>query len=128
MTRTIAHLHLYLIVSVAIAMCGGCTRRSNTTIQRFPSPDGKRFVEATINRKRDDPTKYLCVHLRIVRDPQGAAVVELDTQTGASNRMRWEVFWESDQQVLLKSSDIGDRRWTRGDDDKWSEVATPKGS
>jgi len=119
---------LFLLIGFAAVLCGGCTRRGNSTIQRFPSPDRKRVVEATINRNRDDPLAYLCVRLRIIRDPQGAAAVELDTQTGASNRMRWDVVWESDQQVLLNSSDIGERRWRRVDDDKWSAVATPQGS
>jgi hypothetical protein len=127
-TRTVASLDLYLIVGVAIAICGGCTGRNSSTVQRFPSLDGKRVVEATINSNRDDPTTYLCVHLRIIRDPQGAAVVELDTQTGASHRMRWDVDWESDRQVLLKSSDIGERRWTRGDDESWHAVDHLKGT
>ena len=119
---------LCLVIGIAAVLCRGCTRRNSSTVQRFPSPDGKRVVEATINMNRDDPVAYLCVRLRIVRNPQGAAEVELDTRTRASHRLRWDVVWESDQQVLLKSSDIGERRWRQGDDYEWSAVTSEEGT
>ncbi len=95
----------------------GCTETaSNNSI---PSPDGSLTLVTSINRSKDDLTKYLCVRFQIV-DSAGKVIYE--EQTGASDRMRWSMQWDGNDRIVLDSSDIGTLVWERQADGIWHKV------
>lgn len=108
-----------VLVSLCCIMVGvaGC-RRSGSTSTSAPiaSPDGKYSLVTSVNQSKTDPTKYLCVILEI-HDAQGILVGKV--QTGASDRMRWNVAWDSKNRIWLKSADIGTHYCELQADGQW---------
>ncbi len=68
-------------------------------------------------------TKYLCVKLMVQDVLSGATLFE--TQTGASDRMSWELGWIDEHSIELKSSDIGDTCWAEGNNGTWQNSPCP---
>ncbi len=91
----------------------GCTGTRSSSI---PSPDGKLTLITSINRSKDNPTKYLCVKFQII-DSTGKVLYE--EQTGASDRMRWSIYWKDTQHVVLDSADIGTMIWEQQANGSW---------
>jgi len=73
------------------------------------SPDKKRVAIVELITSKRDLTKYLTLRL-IVQDNQTGQRL-LETNTGASIRMRWSLKWLSNSEVQLESSDIGTYCW-----------------
>ena len=73
------------------------------------SPSKNYFINATVNKNKDDKTKYLCLVLHLYDDSKK----EIDKyQTGASDRMKWALGWfKEDDIIVLYSSDIGIVAW-----------------
>ena len=115
-------MHFLARCLMAIAVfffLSGCSQRSSSDINSIPSPDGNLTLITSINRSKEDPTKYLCVKFQIV-DSTGKMLYE--EQTGASDRMRWSMRWEDNQRVVLDSSDIGTIVWEQQADESWHKV------
>ncbi len=86
------------------------------------SPDGSMSLITRIEESRQDPGAFLCVVFAI-RDRSGRILHE--ENTGASDRMRWDLSWDSNERIRLKSSDIGTYHWQRQRDASWKEEITP---
>ncbi len=97
----------------------GCTQRSSSDSNAIPSPNGNLTLITSINRSKEDLTKFLCVKFQII-DSTGRVLYE--EQTGASDRMRWNMRWEDNQHVVLDSSDIGTIIWEQQADGSWRKV------
>ena len=81
-----------------------------------PSPDGSMTLHTRVEQSRADPRTYLCVIFE-VRDKSGRVLHSENTR--ASDRMRWEMSWVTNERVRLRSSDIGTYEWRRQADGKW---------
>ena len=84
----------------------------------LPSPDGSMLLVTSVEKSRNDPGAYLCVVFEI-RSTNGVTLHRENTR--ASVTMRWSVSWESNSNLVLKSSDIGDYRWWRQSDGTWKK-------
>ena len=83
----------------------GCNRTTVTQGQK--SPDGTMTLTTSVNPDKSNPTRSSCV----VVDITDAAGTTLHHEvTPASDTQRWSIKWVSNDEVLLKSSDIGDYR------------------
>jgi hypothetical protein len=82
-------------------------------------------LHTSIEQSRDDPGAYLCVILEI-RDRDGKVLHSENTR--ASDVMRWDLSWISDDRIRLKSSDIGTHDWQRKDDGRWSKEGSGTGA
>ena len=116
MRKFVCLLLLYLLV----AGCGGRQGRPPT-----PSPDGTMTLHTRVEQSRDDPGAYRCVVFE-VRD--GAGGVLHAENTRASDTMRWDMSWVSDDRIRLESSDIGTYYWRRRADGVWVKEPPGKSS
>ncbi len=83
------------------------------------SPSGLYYLEIDTNTDKTDLRTYLCIII-IVKQQDGKIVDKI--QTTASSKMTWSVSWDSNDSILLDSSDIGDRRWKKTNDDHWRAI------
>jgi len=114
-------LGLIAIVSVALGlywMQGGARVKQEPVY----SADGSKLIIASVNSNASDPD-YLLVKLEI-RDRQSGKTV-FQTQTRASDRMRWSVRWVDNVTARLDSSDIGSYCWGEASDHTWAEMKCP---
>jgi hypothetical protein len=100
---------------VACILLSGCTSRLPPPAS---SPDGSMTLHTRIERSRQDPAAYLCVAFEI-RDASGRVLHAENTR--ASDRMRWDLSWVSNDRIRLRSSDIGTYDWRRQPDGRWSK-------
>ena len=107
-----------LMASIIGATCG-CSRRNSSGSRVVKSPDGRFVVEATINLDRAQP-RYKCVRIRVFRNEKDQRIEEFETQTAASDRLRWDISWESENRIVMRSADIGTKRWRRDENGSWS--------
>jgi hypothetical protein len=98
------------ITSAILAACG------NGSTKELISPDGSLILRTRIETSRKDVRAYRCVMIQI-RDRTGMILHEENTR--ASNTMRWDISWESNQSLRLVSADIGTLRWTKHPDRTW---------
>lgn len=99
------------LVGLLAAGCGG--RQGRPPV---PSPDGTMTLHTRIERSRRDPGAYLCVILEI-RDRSGRVLHSENTR--ASDAMRWDVSWISNDRIRLESSDIGTYDWRKQPGGGW---------
>jgi hypothetical protein len=102
---------LILIVGM---LFGGCGRTSSVAAQK--SPDGTMTLSNTVNQSKANPTRYLCV---VVDITDSAGRVLHHEITPASDTQRWSIRWVSNEEALLKSSDVGRYRIRRQPDGTW---------
>jgi hypothetical protein len=100
--------------SALLLLIAGCGSRG--TPPPIPSPDGSMTLHTRIERSKADLVTYLCVIFEI-RDRTGR--VTHTENTRASDRMRWNLSWVSNDRIRLKSSDIGTFEWKRLADGRW---------
>jgi hypothetical protein len=100
---------------LACVPVSGCTRRLPPPVT---SPDGSMVLLTDIEHSRKDPVTYLCVVFEI-RDASGHVLHA--ENTGASDRMRWDLSWVSNDRIRLRSSDIGTYYWQRQPDGRWKK-------
>jgi len=103
---------LVLMLAVVVA---GCGQASTAPAQK--SPDGTMSLSTSVNQSKADSTRYLCVVVDIT-DSAGKTVHH--EVTPASTTQRWSIQWVSNDEVLLKSSDIGNYRIRRQPDGTWN--------
>jgi len=108
--RKIARLSLLILL---VAGCSGGAGRPP-----IPSPDGTMTMHTRIDQSRDNPCVSLCVILEI-RDRSGRVLHSENTR--ASNTMRWNMSWVSDDRIRLESADIGTYDWCRQADGRWAK-------
>lgn len=116
-----AEKHLFarsLVWLVVLVFLLGCTAARSST-HSIPSPDGSLTLITSMNQNKEDLTKYLCVKFQIV-DATGK--VWYEEQTGASDRMQWEMYWDENDRVVLESSDIGTLAWEQQADGTWRPI------
>lgn len=104
-------LRMLMLVGLLV---GGCGRTMSGVTQR--SPDGTMVLTTSINHSKGNPTRYLCVIVDIV-DSAGKSLYH--EATPASDTQRWSIQWVSNDDVLLKSSDVGDYHLRRLPDGTW---------
>ena len=80
------------------------------------SPSGLFVLSSTLNRSKEDLTTYLCIIISI-EDIEGKNLATI--QTHASARMNWSVNWDSNDSIILESSDIGTYKWHKTDTNQW---------
>jgi hypothetical protein len=80
-------------------------------------------LHTRVNQSRDDPGAYLCVIFEI-RDRSGRVLHSENTR--ASDLMRWDMAWVSDDRVCLESSDIGTSCWRKQPDGFWVKEQAEK--
>ena len=102
---------LTLVVPMVIA---GCGRTSPMPPRK--SPDGTLSLSTSVNRSKAVPSRYLCVVVDIT-DSKGRPLHH--EVTPASDTQRWSIQWVSNNEVLLKSSDVGNYRIRRQTDGTW---------
>ena len=73
-------------------------------------------LATSVNQSKANPTRYLCVVVDIT-DSAGKALH--DEVTPASDTQRWSISWVSNDEVLLKSSDVGSYHIRRQQDGTW---------
>jgi hypothetical protein len=98
---------------ISCLLLAGCARHGPAPV---PSPDGSMTLHTRVEQSRSDLSSYLCVIFE-VRDKSGRVLHSENTR--ASDRMRWEMSWVTNERVRLKSSDIGTHDWRRQADGKW---------
>jgi hypothetical protein len=76
------------------------------------------FLVTSVEKSRKDPGAYLCVVFEI-RSTNGVVLHRENTR--ASITMQWSMSWDTNADVILKSSDIGDYRWKRQPDGMWKK-------
>jgi ABC-type phosphate/phosphonate transport system substrate-binding protein len=104
-------ISLVLILALLIA---GCSRASSAPAQK--SPDGTMSLLTSVNQSKANPTRYLCLVVDIT-DSTGKSLHH--EVTPASDTQRWSIQWVSNDEVLLKSSDVGNYRIRRQPDGTW---------
>jgi hypothetical protein len=92
----------------------GCHRGATGPAQK--SPDGTMTLTTAINPSKADSTSYLCVIVEI-RDAAGK-ILHYEV-TPASDTQRWSIQWLGNDEVLLKSSDVGNYHIRRQSDGTW---------
>jgi hypothetical protein len=108
-------------LSLLCLLVAGCaSRRGQSPI---PSPDGSMTLHTRVNQSRDDPGAYLCIIFEI-RDRSGRVLHSENTR--ASDLMRWDMAWLSDDRVRLKSSDVGTSFWRKQPDGVWVKEQAQK--
>ena len=108
----------FLLLTSLLAGCGGVPGRPP-----IPSPDGSMMLHTRIEQSRVDPRAYLCVVFEI-RDGSGRVLHAENTR--ASDRMRWNMSWVSDDRIRLESSDIGTYYWRKQADGGWVKEQAEK--
>ena len=103
-------------LTALVLLIAGCGSRG--TPPPIPSPDGSMTLHTRIEQSKADLVKYLCVIFEI-RDRTGRVIHT--ENTGASDRMRWNLSWVSNDRIRLKSSDIGTYEWKRLSDGTWAK-------
>ena len=73
-------------------------------------------LATSVNQSKADPTRYLCVVVDIT-DSSGKSLHH--EVTPASDTQRWSIQWVSNDEVLLRSSDVGSYRIRRQPDGTW---------
>ena len=73
-------------------------------------------LATSVNRGKANPTRYLCVVVDIT-DSAGKTLHH--EVTPASDAQRWSVRWVGNDEVLLKSSDVGNYHIRRQPDGTW---------
>ncbi|MEO6812063.1 MAG: hypothetical protein ABI353_23375 [Isosphaeraceae bacterium] len=73
-------------------------------------------LHTRIEQSRDDPGAYLCVIFEI-HDHSGHVLFTENSR--ASDMMRWNISWVSDDRIRLESSDIGTSYWRQQADGGW---------
>lgn len=99
----------FFALTVMSLFLAACTPRSS---ERIDSPNGSYTVWAEISGNEADPTRRMCVRLKI-EDKTTKAVKAF--QTGASDYSAWAIGWQGDA-VVLYSSDIGTYAYDIGPD------------
>jgi len=92
----------------------GCNRTTAAPAQK--SPDGTMTLATSVNQSKANPTRYLCVVVDIT-DSAGKTLHH--EVTPASGTQRWSIGWVSNDEVLLKSSDVGSYHIRRQTDGTW---------
>jgi hypothetical protein len=87
------------------------------------SPDESTVIIPMINFDKANYATYLLVHLKIQDTRTGDILYQV--QTGASDRMRWSVFWLNNNTFQLESSDIGFYCW-KEEVGTWMETECPE--
>jgi hypothetical protein len=110
-----------LVLTLLTMMLPGCGRTASTPSQK--SPDGTMSLTTSVNQSNANPTRYLCV----VVDITDSAGTKLHHEvTPASDTHRWSIQWITNDEVLLKSSDVGNFYIRRQPDGTWrGALATP---
>jgi hypothetical protein len=103
-------------LSLLLLVVAGC--ESGRTHAPVRSPDGSMTLHTWVERSRADPVAYLCVVFEI-RDREKRVIHTENTR--ASDRMRWKLFWISNDRIRLESSDIGTYEWRRRADGTWAK-------
>jgi hypothetical protein len=99
-----------LVLLLAVA---GCSRRMPPGSQ---SPNGKLIVVPSTPRKHDDPA-YGRLVIEI-RDATGKVLCHTNTGLWAFG---WNMYWSSDDQVVIESPGIGTQYWNRQADGGWKK-------
>ena len=73
-------------------------------------------LTTSVNQSKADRTRYLCVIVDITDSAGKTLHHEI---TPASDTQRWSIQWVSNNEVLLKSSDVGSYRIRRQRDGTW---------
>jgi len=110
-------------LSLLFLLVAGCGERRGRP--PIPSPDGSMTLLTRIEQGRDDPGSYLCVIFEIC-DSSGRVVHTENTR--ASDTMRWNLSWVSNDRIRLRSSDIGTYHWRRKADGSWVKEEAEKSS
>ncbi len=92
---------LLLLASAVCLFQPGCRR---STPSSSASPDGTMTMTTTVNRDPSHPARDGCVIVEI-RDRSGTSIYR--EVTPASDHQRWSIRWESNDRIVLDSSDIG---------------------
>ncbi|MDB6022561.1 MAG: hypothetical protein JWQ04_2418 [Pedosphaera sp.] len=72
----------------------------------------------SIDQSKEDPKTYLCVVFEI-RDQSGKVIHKENTRASAASK--WNMSWISNEEIELKSSDIGDYRWKKQPNGNWQK-------
>jgi hypothetical protein len=107
--------------SLLCVLVAGCASRQGRP--PIASPDGSMTLHTRVNQSRDDPGAYLCIIFEI-RDRSGRVLHSENTR--ASDLMRWDMAWVSDDRVCLESSDIGTSCWRKQPDGFWVKEQAEK--
>lgn len=83
------------------------------------SPDGSMTAQLSVTDSRGEKDTHMRLAV-VVRDGTGREI--LRRQTKASAMRAYELSWESNDAVLLKSAEIGPMRWTRTERGRWTDV------
>ena len=97
-----------------VLLVAGCGSRQGRP--PIPSPDRTMMLHTRIEQSRQDPVAYLCVIFEI-RDRSGRLLYSENTR--ASDTMRWNVSWISNDRIRLESSDIGSYDWQKQPGGGW---------
>ena len=97
-----------LSLLVVVCLAGWLGWRSICFPKELPSPDGTMLLRAEVI----NGLVAISVH-----DVNGKVLYEERTQ--ASDVHRWRVRWVNDARIILDSSDIGARGWSRNGDGSW---------
>lgn len=73
-------------------------------------------ISTSVNHNKANPAQDLCVVIDITDSAGKALHHEI---TPASDTQRWSIQWVGNDEVLLKSSDVGTYRIRRQPDGKW---------
>jgi hypothetical protein len=106
-----------LIVSLLLAGCG-----RGPSPPSLKSPDGMLTLSTSVNQTKADRTQYLCVIIDIV-DSTGKTLHH--EVTPASDVHRWSIQWVTNDELLLKSSDVGNYHVLRQTDGTWKGQLGP---
>jgi hypothetical protein len=79
-------------------------------------------LTTAVNQSKANPSRYLCV---IVEITDSAGTTLHHEVTPASNTQRWSIAWVSNDEVLIKSSDVGNYHIRRNSDGTWKGETAP---
>jgi hypothetical protein len=100
---------------IACLVLAGCARQGRAPVA---SPDGSMTLHTRVEQSQKDRGAYLCIVFEI-RDASGRVLHSENTR--ASDVMRWDMFWITNDRIGLKSSDIGTFYWQRQADGSWKK-------
>ena len=116
-------------LTLLLLVLSGCMRYAPTPLGSPPaaltpisSPNGELTLTPSINRSKQDATKYLCVAFDIT-DSSGTSLHHV--QSSASDGMKWAIGWFDDFTIVLQSRDIGPRAWKLHGDQTITEIPSP---
>lgn len=106
-----------LVLGAMVTPVPGCRRSQWPPIV---SPSGAFSLVVSVNKSKAVPGQYYCL-VFTVYDANEKVIDRI--QTDASDRLKWNVAWDTEDRIWLDSADIGTYYWELGSNGRWQKYA-----